>query len=289
MVVSDDHEVDNDYAGDRSADDEPSELFLARRAAAYQAYYEHMPMPRRMLPFGPYQQLRTQRGFGDLVDLYMLDGRQFRSPQACGPGPLVAPCAELYDAQRTMLGAAQESWLDDALGAGRARWNLLGQQTLLAHFDQSGEEDLRYWADGWNGYPAARARLVEFLAERRIAEIAAGVATALGASAQSHYRRHHPATVNSEREAIFAAQVGERIFGAGNVIRDAEPTTGSEDFSYMLQVRPGAYVWLGHGGGASGCNLHNPNYDFNDQITPLGAGYLAALVEAALPLDSRSS
>jgi hippurate hydrolase len=127
------------------------------------------------------------------------------------------------------------------------------------------------------------------LAERRIAEIAAGIAGALGASVQTHYRRHHPATVNSEREAIFAAQVGERIFGAGNVIRDAEPTTGSEDFSYMLQVRPGAYVWLGHGGGPSGCNLHNPNYDFNDEIIPLGAGYLAALVEAALPLDSRAS
>jgi hippurate hydrolase len=126
------------------------------------------------------------------------------------------------------------------------------------------------------------------LAERRIAEIAAGVAAALGASAQTHYRRHHPATVNSEREAAFAAQVGEHVFGAANVIRNAEPTTGSEDFSYMLQVRPGAYVWLGHGGGPSGCHLHNPNYDFNDEITPLGAGYLAALVEEALPVDSRA-
>jgi amidohydrolase len=125
------------------------------------------------------------------------------------------------------------------------------------------------------------------LAERRIAEIAAGVANGLGASAETHYRRHHPATVNSEREALFAAQVGERIFGAGNVIRDAEPTTGSEDFSYMLQARPGAYVWLGHGGAPAGCHLHNPNYDFNDEIIPLGAGYLAALVEAALPLDPR--
>jgi hippurate hydrolase len=95
--------------------------------------------------------------------------------------------------------------------------------------------------------------------------------------------------VNSEREAAFAAQVGERIFGVANVIRNAEPTTGSEDFSYMLQVRPGAYVWLGHGGGPSGCHLHNPSYDFNDEITPLGAGYLAALVEAALPIDSKSS
>jgi hippurate hydrolase len=123
------------------------------------------------------------------------------------------------------------------------------------------------------------------LAERRIAEIATGVATALGASAQAHYRRHHPATVNTEREAAFAAAVGERVFGAGNVIRDAEPTTGSEDFSYMLQARPGAYVFLGQGGAASGCQLHNPNYDFNDAVIPLGAGYLAALVEQGLALE----
>jgi alkaline phosphatase D len=168
MVASDDHEVDNDYAGDSSVDDEPRELFLARRAAAYQANYEHMPLPRRLLPVGPVQRLYTQRTFGDLVDLYMLDGRQFRSARACAPGPLVKPCSELYDPARTMLGTAQEKWLLDGLGASRARWKLLGQQTLMGHFDQSGEEDRRYWADGWNGYAAARERLVDFIAERRI-------------------------------------------------------------------------------------------------------------------------
>jgi alkaline phosphatase D len=169
MVASDDHEVDNDYAGDESTDREPRELFLARRAAAYRAFYEHMPLPRRLLPQGAHLQLYTQRGFGDLVDLCMLDGRQFRSRQACGPEPLVKPCAEIYDPERSMLGAAQEKWLFGALGASRARWKLLGQQTLFAHFDQSGADDLRYWADGWNGYAAARARLVDFLAERKIA------------------------------------------------------------------------------------------------------------------------
>jgi alkaline phosphatase D len=166
LMTSDDHEVDNDYAGEHSAELDPPELFLARRAAAYQAYYEHMPMPRRFVPFGGRQRLHTLRRFGDLVDLYMLDGRQYRSPQAC-EGPLVVPCAELYAAERTMLGAAQENWLLTNLGASRARWNLLGQQTLFAHFDQSGAAERRYWADGWNGYPAARARIVDFLAERR--------------------------------------------------------------------------------------------------------------------------
>ena len=122
------------------------------------------------------------------------------------------------------------------------------------------------------------------LAERRLREIATKVAEALGATAQVDYMRGYPATVNSAREAAFAASVGERIFGRGNVITDPTPTMGGEDFSYMLAERPGAYVWLGQGGGPGGCFLHNPNFDFNDEVIPLGAGYLAALVEHALPL-----
>jgi amidohydrolase len=123
------------------------------------------------------------------------------------------------------------------------------------------------------------------LAERRVREIAGSIAQALGTSAEVEYRRGYPATVNSEREAVFAAKVGERVFGAENVITDAEPTMGGEDFSFMLQARPGAYVFLGQGGGPSGCFLHNPGYDFNDEVIPLGAGYLAALVEESLPLS----
>ena len=122
------------------------------------------------------------------------------------------------------------------------------------------------------------------LAEKRVREIATKVADALGATADVQYNRGYPATVNSPREAAFAARVGEQVFGPGNVITDADPTMGGEDFSYMLQARPGAYVWLGQGGGPGGCFLHNPNFDFNDEVIPLGAGYLAALVEESLPL-----
>ena len=122
------------------------------------------------------------------------------------------------------------------------------------------------------------------LAERRVREIATKTAEAFGASAEVTYARGYPATINSAREAEFAAQVGKRLFGAENVITEHEPTMGGEDFSYMLQARPGAYVFLGQGGVQGGCMLHNPNYDFNDDVIPLGAGYLAALVEEALPL-----
>ena len=122
------------------------------------------------------------------------------------------------------------------------------------------------------------------LAERRIREIATSVAQAFGASCELQYTRGYPATVNTAREAEFAARVGERIFGAANVLRDADPTMGGEDFSFMLQQRPGAYIWLGQGGGPTGCFLHNPEYDFNDEVIPMGAGYLAALAEESLPL-----
>ena len=122
------------------------------------------------------------------------------------------------------------------------------------------------------------------LAEQRVRAIVAGVAGALGGTAEIDYCRGYPATVNTEREALFAARVGEKIFGKGNVETDGEPTMGGEDFSYMLQARPGAYAWLGQGGGELGCFLHNASYDFNDEVIPLGAGYLAALVEESLPM-----
>ncbi|HZM33169.1 MAG TPA: M20 aminoacylase family protein [Burkholderiales bacterium] len=122
------------------------------------------------------------------------------------------------------------------------------------------------------------------LAEKRIAEMAGKVAEAFGARAEVRYTRGYPATVNSTAEAQFAARVGERVFGKSKVITDFDPVMGGEDFSYMLLARPGAYVFLGQGGGPGACFLHNASYDFNDEVIPLGAGYLAALVEEALPI-----
>ncbi|MFY9315061.1 MAG: M20 aminoacylase family protein [Burkholderiales bacterium] len=125
------------------------------------------------------------------------------------------------------------------------------------------------------------------LAQARILQIVEGIALAMGGRADLEYKRGYPSTINSEREAQFAARVGERLFGKQNVFTDAEPTMGGEDFSYMLQACPGAYVFLGQGGGPNNCFLHNPGYDFNDEVIPLGAGYLAALVEESLPLRKK--
>jgi len=120
--------------------------------------------------------------------------------------------------------------------------------------------------------------------ERRLTDLVHSIAAAFGASAALKYERVYPATVNTEREASFAADVADALVGADNVVRDLEPSMGSEDFSFMLQHRPGAYARLGQGGAEGGCFLHNSRYDFNDEVIPLGAGYLAALAEAALPL-----
>lgn len=166
LVTSDDHEVDNDYAGAISKDNDDPALFLARRAAAYRAYYEHMPMPRRLVPFGADQRLHTNRTFGSLVDLYMLDGRQYRSDQACG-GRQVTDCDAVFNTDRTMLGEAQERWLDSALANTQARWTLVAQGVVFAYQDTTPGEGVSYWAEDWNGYMAARQRLMDSLAAHR--------------------------------------------------------------------------------------------------------------------------
>jgi hippurate hydrolase len=119
--------------------------------------------------------------------------------------------------------------------------------------------------------------------ERRLGELVPQIAAAFGASARLDYRRVYPATINHDRQAAFAIEVAEALVGAGNVVRDLPPSMGSEDFSFMLQAKPGAFVRLGQGGAEGGCFLHNSTYDFNDAVIPLGAGYLSALVERALP------
>jgi alkaline phosphatase D len=171
-VTWDDHEVQNDYADDRSELLHPREWFLARRAAAYQAYYEHMPLRRRAVPFGPHMRLYTRVSYGGLADFHVLDDRQYRSHQACarpgrGGSTIVEECPERLDPRRTMLGDVQERWLMDNLDRSRARWNVLAQQTLMAQLDRKVGHGQAFWTDGWDGYPAARRRLLDFFADRK--------------------------------------------------------------------------------------------------------------------------
>ncbi len=119
--------------------------------------------------------------------------------------------------------------------------------------------------------------------EPAIRRVAEGVCAAFGATMALHYERRYPATVNTAAEAETAATAAVAVAGAAAVDRAPVPSMGSEDFAFMLQARPGCYVWLGNGPGEGGCMLHNPHYDFNDDVLPVGASYWARLVETALP------
>jgi alkaline phosphatase D len=172
LVTWDDHELENDYAGDRSENLDPPEWFLQRRAHAYRAYYEHMPLRRSMVPFGPHMPLYHRTAFGTLAEFYVLDDRQYRSHQVCpragrGGSNVVEDCAERLDPRRTMLGDAQEAWLLGGLDRSPARWNIVAQQTLMAQLDRKPGPGHAVWTDGWDGYPDARRRLLDFLGQRK--------------------------------------------------------------------------------------------------------------------------
>jgi amidohydrolase len=118
--------------------------------------------------------------------------------------------------------------------------------------------------------------------ERRIGEIARGAALVHGAAAEADYRRSYPPTVNHAAETEFAAEVAAEICGPDQVLRNVAPSMGGEDFSFMLNKRPGAMLWLGNGPGAGDCFLHNARYDFNDEALPVGVSFLARLAERFL-------
>jgi alkaline phosphatase D len=116
IITWDDHEVDNNYANNIAEDDQSPADFLQRRAAAYQAHYEWLPLPKTCIPHGPNSTLYRRLQYGSLANFLVLDGRQYRSDQPCGDG-IKAPCEEFMRGRRTMLGAAQERWLHHELQA----------------------------------------------------------------------------------------------------------------------------------------------------------------------------
>jgi hippurate hydrolase len=120
-------------------------------------------------------------------------------------------------------------------------------------------------------------------AEQAIARIATGICQAAGATMELDYQRRYPSTINHADETELAALAAAAVVGDDNIDRHPVPSMGSEDFAYMLRERPGCYVWLGNGMADGGCMLHNPGYDFNDDILPVGASYWATLVEQNLP------
>ncbi|MBC8055363.1 MAG: alkaline phosphatase D family protein, partial [Rhizobiales bacterium] len=188
LMVWDDHEVDNDYAGLQGQSLQPD--FAAQRAAAYRAYWEHLPFPKSARPVDADMRINGRLDWGRLARIHLLDDRQYRDPQVCPkPGrggsntlPL-KDCPGFLDPKRSLLGAAQERWLGEGWDTARP-WNLLAQQTLMARFawaDPAGGAG-NYWTDGWDGYPAARERLLGVVAQRKVPGV-----VVLGGDVHSHY------------------------------------------------------------------------------------------------------
>jgi alkaline phosphatase D len=169
LATWDDHEVHNDYANRWSQDPSVSEAdFLRRREAAYQAFYEHMPLRRSSRPRRDGMRIYGRTDYGDLTSINVLDGRQYRTPQPCqtltSRRGHVDTCPDLIDPARTMLGAAQEAWLQEQFRRSQSRWTIMAQDLVVARLEQTAPDgSLGHFTDGWDGYQANRTRMLEGL------------------------------------------------------------------------------------------------------------------------------
>ena len=189
LVTWDDHEVQNDYAGLTMGENGPEVAdFAARRSAAYQAFYEHMPVRTSVLTravaglsAGAEMRIYSRAQYGQLASLTMLDARQYKSPQVCTQGgkrgsSTVNPanCPAWNDSARSMLGTEQERWLDAGWASTQTRstgWNIVGQQSLLGQRDWRAGLEQSLWNDGWDGYSAARTRMTDSARKNAISNL----------------------------------------------------------------------------------------------------------------------
>lgn len=213
LLTWDDHEVSNDYSGSDLHDADRAH-FATRRAAAYRAYFEHMPLRAWRRPTGDALPLYGRTTLGDLASIHVLDARQYRVRQACTEqGDMIATdCAQRHAREQQMLGTRQQAWLFDGLGRSGARWNVLAQQTLLAPFViTSADEKPQVWSDGWDGYASSRDALLEFIDSANIDNV-----IALGGDMHAHYVTDLKRDFNDPDSPILATEfVGTSITSQG--------------------------------------------------------------------------
>ena len=205
ILVWDDHEVDNDYANLQGQGLQKD--FRLQRAAAYQAYWEHMPFPKAARPRGVDMRIVDRFDWGRLARIHALDDRQHRDPQGC-PRPgrggsntvLLKDCPDLRDPKRTLLGAEQEQWLADGWDLQRG-WNLVAQQTLMARFAWGPAAEGPYWTDGWDGYAPARHRLLGTVAGKRVPGV-----VVLGGDVHAHYVADLKADFDDDKSQVVASE-----------------------------------------------------------------------------------
>ncbi len=209
LLVWDDHEVENDYAGLQGEFLQAD--FATQRAAAYQAYWEHLPLPKAARPVNGAMRMHGRLDWGQLARIHLLDDRQMRDVQVC-PKPgrggsntvRVADCPSLMDPLRTLLGTEQERWLADGWTADRP-WNLVAQQTLMARYTweepSAANQGGQYWTDGWDGYPAARRRLLQTVADKRVPGV-----VMLGGDVHANYVADLKVDFDDERSPVVASE-----------------------------------------------------------------------------------
>jgi alkaline phosphatase D len=207
ILTWDDHEVVNDYAANRVRGDDGQDprLFLQRRAAAYKAYFEHMPVSPRMAPRGPNMRIHDRYAWGQLADLWTLDCRQYRSAQACADGRaggrLVGTCNEMLDASRTVLGREQNQWLQQGLVQSKRSWKLLGQGSQMSEATLPSPLGRRIQSDGWDGYPVARQQLLRTLADAQLRGV-----LSLGGDVHRHVAANLRAVAGEGKSPVLASE-----------------------------------------------------------------------------------
>jgi alkaline phosphatase D len=219
LSMWDDHEVDNNYAADVSQDQEPVDAFRERRAAAYRAWWEHMPV-RVEAPEDASVRIYQDLAFGDLARLFVIDERQYGDPPPCrdtstrdfGPG-----CAERDDPARSRLGSEQTQWLFDGLADSTSAWNLIGSGVMFASLDTGKDADPpSYFLDLWDGYPAERGRIIDHLVDARVA---------------------NPVVVSGDYHASFVNDVAREPAGAAVATEFVTPAISSSIFGEDYTAR----------------------------------------------------
>jgi alkaline phosphatase D len=246
----DDHEVVNDYANDLDRNFTDPKAFLRRRAAAYQAYFEHMPLRLGPDPAdGSQMRIHERMAWGQLADVWTLDCRQYRDHQACldpnrGGGRVVVGCDALADPSRSMLGAAQAQWLTAGLTRSARRWKLVAQSTLMSPSGVNTPLGRSTFTDGWDGYPQARAQLLGTVAQAAVQNL-----VMLGGDVHMNVAAQLRVQAHDERSPVVASEIvttsvtsrglGDKLLAQ---IRQSNPDilhARSDERGYtLLDVRP---------------------------------------------------
>lgn len=222
LVTWDDHEFDNNYSNDISEQPNVSSAeFLVRRANAYQAYYEHMPLRKSSIPSGPNMQLYRSVPFGTLAEFDVLDTRQYRTDQPCGD-KRTPPCNGIFAADATLLGDTQEQWLQKTLQDSPATWNVLAQQIMMGRVDRDHTDGIAWSVDQWGGYDVARKRLIQFLSDAEVSN-----PVVLTGDIHSNWVNDLKVDFDSVTEEPIATEfVGTSISSGGNGAESRADTAG---------------------------------------------------------------